>query len=86
MKKIDNDRTIAKKLIIAILNGGFTEKYHDDKNINKFLKDIENESKMLHDYFNKIDKRIDDEKIYNFKGKNFLEFYKIMKICYYKSL
>ena len=71
LKKIDNDRSIAKKLIIATLNSGFTEKYHDDKNINKFLKDIENESKMLHDYFYKIDKRIDDEKIYNFKGKNF---------------
>ena len=26
---------------------------------------------MLHDYFYKIEKRIDDEKIYNFKGKNF---------------
>ena len=26
---------------------------------------------MLHEYFYKIDKRIDDEKIYNFKGKNF---------------
>ena len=26
---------------------------------------------MLHDYFYKIDKRIDDEKIFNFKGKNF---------------
>ena len=43
-KKINNDRKIAKKLILAILNGGFSEKYHDDKNINKFLKDIENES------------------------------------------
>ena len=71
LKKINDDRSIAKKLIIAILNGGFSEKYHDDKNISKFLKDIENESKILHDYFYKIDKRIDNEKIYNFKGKNF---------------
>ena len=70
-KKINDDRSIAKKLILAILNGGFTQKYHDDKNINKFLKDIEKESKMLHDYFYKNDKRIDDEKIYNYKGKNF---------------
>ena len=70
-KKINDDRSIAKKLILAILNGGFLEKYHDDKNINKFLKNIENESKMLHDYFYKIDKRIDDEKIFNYKGKNF---------------
>ena len=26
---------------------------------------------MIHDYFYKIDKRIDDKKIYNYKGKNF---------------
>ena len=26
---------------------------------------------MIHDYFYKIDKRTDDEKIYNYKGKNF---------------
>ena len=71
LKKINNDRSIAKKLILSILNGGFSEKCHDDKNTNKFLKDIENESRMLHDYFYKIDKRIDDEKIYNYKGKNF---------------
>ena len=66
LKKINDDRSIAKKLILAILNGGFSQKYHDDKNINKFLKDIENESKMLHDYFYKIDKRINDEKIFNY--------------------
>ena len=61
----------AKKIIISILNGGFLDKYHDDKNINKFLKNIEEETKLLHEYFYKIDKRIDDEKIYNYKGKNF---------------
>ena len=71
LKKINDNRKIAKKLILAILNGGFSEKYHDDKNINKFLKDIEIESKMLHEYFYKNDKRIDDEKIFNYKGKNF---------------
>ena len=48
-----------------------SEKYHDDKNINKFLKNIEEESKILHEYFYKIDKRIDDEKIYNYKAKIF---------------
>ena len=71
LKKINDDRTIAKKLIIANQNGRFLKKYHDNNDVNKFLKDIEMESKMLHDYFYKIDKRIDDEKIYNFKGKNF---------------
>ena len=71
LKKINNYRNIAKKLIIAILNGGFSEKYHDDVKINKFLKDTENESKMSHSYFYKIDKRIDDEKIDNLKGESF---------------
>ena len=61
----------AKKVIISNLNGGFSEKYHDDKTINKFLKNIEKESKMLHEYFYKIHKRIDDEKIYNDKAKSF---------------
>ena len=70
LKQINNDRMTAKKVIISILNGGFSEKYIDD-NINKFLQNVEEESKMLHEYFYKIDKRIDDEKIYNYKGKNF---------------
>ena len=85
LKKINDDRKIAKKLIITILNGGFSEKCHDDKNINIFLKDIENESKMLHNYFYKIDKRIGDEKIYNYKGKNFsriLQDYENMLLMY----
>ena len=58
-------------MIISILNGGFSEKYHEDKNINKFLKNIQEESLMLQEYFYKIDKRIDNENIYNYKGKNF---------------
>ena len=49
----------------------FPKKYHDDKTINKLLKNIEKESKMLHEYFYKIDKRIDDEKIYKCKAKSF---------------
>ena len=61
----------AKKTIISIFSGGFLDNYHDDEDINKFLKNIEEESKMLHEYFYKIDKRIDDEKIYNYKAKSF---------------
>ena len=71
LKQTNNDRMTAKKVIISILNGGFSEKYHDDKNINKFLKNIEEELKILHEYFHKIDKRIDDEKIYNYEAKYF---------------
>ena len=70
LKEINNDRMTAKKLIIQILNGGFSDEYHNDKNINKFLKNIEKESLMLHEYFYKIDKRIDDENIYNYKAKS----------------
>ena len=70
LKEINDDRMTAKKLIISILNGGFSDKYHDDKKLNKFLTNIENESIMLHEYFYKIDKRIDDEIIDNYKAKN----------------
>ena len=71
LKTINSDRMTAKKIIISILNRGFSDKYHDDENINKFLKNIEEESKMLHEYFYKIDKRIYDEKIYNYETKSF---------------
>ena len=71
LKKLNKDRMTAKKVIISILNGGFSDKYHVDENINKFLKNIENESILLHEYLYKIDKRIDNEKIFNYKAKNF---------------
>ena len=70
----------AKKVIISVLSGGFSDKYHDDENINTFLKNIEKESSMLHEYFDKIDKRIDDEKIYNYKAKSFSR-----KLQYYEN-
>ena len=70
LKSIDSDRSTAKKIIISIINGGFLEEYHEDKQINKFLKGIEIESKMLNEYFYNIDKRIEDnENIYNYKAK-----------------
>ena len=49
----------------------FPKKYDDDENINKFLKNTEEESTILHEYFYKIDKRIDDQKVYNYKAKSF---------------
>ena len=75
LKQINNDRMTAKKLIISIINGSISDKYYEDKYINKFLKCVEEEAKMLHEYFYKIDKRIDDENIYNYKGKNFSRIY-----------
>ena len=41
LKEINNDRMTAKKIIILILNGGFSNEYHHDINVNKFLKNIE---------------------------------------------
>ena len=70
LKQINIDRMTSKKVIISILNGGYSEKYHD-KTINKFLKNLKKELTMLHEYFYKIDKIIDDEKIYNYKAKSF---------------
>ena len=37
LKQIHNDRMTAKKVIISILNGGFSDIYHDDKNIYKLF-------------------------------------------------
>ena len=71
LKQINNDRMTAKKVIISILNGSVSNKYHDDKYLNIFLKNIGKKSNMLHEYFYKIDKRIDDEKIYDYKAKSF---------------
>ena len=75
LKEINDDRTTAKKLIILILNGGFLNVYHENKKLNKFLKNIEEEAKLLHEYFYKTDKRIDDENVFNYKGKNFCRIY-----------
>ena len=71
LKQINKDRMTSKKVIISTLNRGFSKKYYDHENIHKFLENIEEESKILHEYFYKIDKRIDDEKIYNYKAKSF---------------
>ena len=51
LKQINSDRMTAKKVIISILNGGFSEKYHDDKIINKFLKNLEKESTIFTSIF-----------------------------------
>ena len=44
LKQINSDRMTAKKVIISILNGKVSDKYHDDKDLNKFSKNIEKES------------------------------------------
>ena len=53
-----------------MFNGGFKNKYSDDENINKFLKDFELEIKNIQNKFYKIDNRFDDKTIFNYKGKS----------------
>ena len=57
-------------LILQMLNGGFKNKYSDNKDINEFLKDFESEIKNIQNKFYKIDNRFDDKTILNYKGKS----------------
>ena len=54
LKQINNDRMTAKKVIISILNGGFSDKYHDNENINKFLKILKMNQKFYMNIFIKL--------------------------------
>ena len=53
-----------------MLNGRFKNKYSDDKDIDKFLKDFELEIKNIQNKFYEIDNRFDDKTVYNYKGKS----------------
>ena len=53
-----------------MINGGFKNKYNDDEDINKFLKDFELEIRNIQNKFYKIDNRFDDKTIFNYKGKS----------------
>ena len=54
LKQINNNRMTAKKVLISILNGGFSDKYHDDKNVNKFLKILKKNQKFYMNIFIKL--------------------------------
>ena len=68
--KISDNRKEAKTLILQMLNGGFKNKYSDNKDINEFLKDFELEIKNIQNKFYKIDNRFDDKTIFDYKGKS----------------
>ena len=53
-----------------MLNGGFKNKYSDNDDVNKFLKDFELEIKNIQNKFYEIDNRFDDKTIFNYKGKS----------------
>ena len=81
-KHVHNDRMTAKKTRISILNGGFSEKYHDDKNINKFLKILKKKVLFYMNIFIKLIKESMMKKFIIIKQKVFQEYYKTMKINY----
>ena len=70
LSKISDNRKEAKTLILQMLNGGFKNKYSDNKDINEFLKDFELEIKNIQNKCYKIDNRFDDKTIFNYKGKS----------------
>ena len=70
LSKISNNRKESKTLILQILNGGFRNKYSDDKDINKFLKDFELEIKNIQNKIYEIDDRFNDKTIFSYKGKS----------------
>ena len=70
LNKISNNRKEAKTLILQMLNGGFKDKYSNNKFINNFLKDFELEIKNIQNKIYEIDNRFDDKTIYNYKGKS----------------
>ena len=82
LKKINNDRKIAKQLILAILNGKITDKYHDDKDINKFLKILKKNQKCCMNIFIKLIKESTMKKFIIIKVTILVEFCKTMKINY----
>ena len=53
-----------------MLNGGFKNKYSDDKDINKYLKNFELKIKNIQNKIYEIDNRFDDKTVYNYKGKS----------------
>ena len=46
LSRISNNRKEAKTLILQMMNGGFKNKYSDNDDVNKFLKDFELEIKI----------------------------------------
>ena len=69
LNKVSDNRKEAKTLILQMINGGFENRYSDDNDINKFLKDFELEIRNIQNKMYKIDNRFDDETIFNYKGK-----------------
>ena len=70
LNEISDNRKESKTLILQMLNGRFKNKYSDNENVNKFLKDFELEIKNIQNKLYEIDNRFDDKTIFNYKGKS----------------
>ena len=69
LESFGNNKKVIKELFLTILNGGFKEKYSDDKRINNYLNLFEKEIIEIQKIFYDKDKRY-LEKGYNYMGKN----------------
>ena len=82
LKQINSDRMTAKKVIISILNGKVSDKYHDDKDPNKFLKILKKNQCNCMNIFIKLIKELMMKIFIIIKVKTFQEFCKTLKINY----
>ena len=69
LESFGDNKKVVKELFLTILNGGFKEKYSDDKRINDYLNLFEKEIMEIQKIFYDKDKRY-LEKGYNYLGKN----------------
>ena len=60
LNKISNNRKEDKTLILQMINDGFKNKYSDNADLNKFLKNFELEIKNIQSRFYEIDNRFND--------------------------
>ena len=69
LESFGDNKKVVKELFLTILNGGFKERYSDDKRINDYLNLFEKEIIEIQKIFYDKDKRY-IKKEYNYMGKN----------------
>ena len=70
LNEISDNRKEAKTSILQMINGGFKDKYSNDKDSNKFLKYFELEIRNIQNKVYEIDNRFNDKTIFDYKGKS----------------
>ena len=84
LDKISDNRKEVKTLILQMINKGFKNKYSNDDNIDKFLRDFELEIRNIQNKDYEIDNRFDDKTIFNYKGKSLSRILLELENKYYK--